>query len=77
MLGVIARKNFQAQPTFKEMGSGAWAPGAASPPKNLPPEVLAYLKHESRKAIDEPAFREVLEKQYLGFSMPTTRAFAM
>ena len=31
---------------------------------------------ESRKAIDEPAFREVLEKQYLGFSLPTTRAFA-
>lgn len=80
MLGVMADqrvKNFAKVPTFKEMGIdlslGTWR-GIAGP-KNLPPEVLAYLKAESRKAIDEPAFREVLEKQYLGFSYADDKGF--
>ena len=45
---------------------GTWRGIAA--PKNTPPEVVAYLKDLSKKASDEPAFREVLEKQNLGFA---------
>jgi tripartite-type tricarboxylate transporter receptor subunit TctC len=63
-------KGFDKVPTLKERGIdlviGTWRGIAA--PKNTPPEVVAYLKDLSKKAADEPSFREVLDKQNLGFA---------
>jgi tripartite-type tricarboxylate transporter receptor subunit TctC len=70
-------KGFDKVPTLKERGIdltiGTWRGIAA--PKNTPPEVIAYLKDLSKKASDEPAFREVLEKQNLGFAYADDIAF--
>ena len=72
MLTVMAEKrlaNFDKVPTLKEKGIdlsiGTWR-GIAGP-KNMPPEVVTYLKTAAKKTIDEPAFQEVLSKQNLGF----------
>ncbi len=70
-------KGFDKVPTLKERNIdlviGTWRGIAA--PKNTPPEVVAYLKELSKKAADEPAFREVLDKQNLGFSYADDVAF--
>jgi tripartite-type tricarboxylate transporter receptor subunit TctC len=70
-------KGFDKVPTLKERGIdlviGTWRGIAA--PKNTPPEVVAYLKNLSQKAASEPAFREVLDKQNLGFSYADDVAF--
>lgn len=70
-------KGFDKVPTLKERGIdltiGTWRGIAA--PKNTPPEVVAYLKDLSKKAADEPAFREVLDKQNLGFAYADDVAF--
>jgi tripartite-type tricarboxylate transporter receptor subunit TctC len=63
-------KGFDKVPTLKERNIdlviGTWRGIAA--PKNTPPEVVAYLKDLSKKAADEQAFRDVLDKQNLGFA---------
>lgn len=70
-------KGFEKVPTLKERNIdlviGTWRGIAA--PKNTPPEVIAYLKNRSQKAANEPAFREVLEKQNLGFAYADDVAF--
>ena len=70
-------KGFDKVPTLKERNIdlviGTWRGIAA--PKNTPPEVVAYLKNLSQKAANEPAFREVLDKQNLGFSYADDVAF--
>jgi tripartite-type tricarboxylate transporter receptor subunit TctC len=70
-------KGFDKVPTLKERGIdlviGTWRGIAA--PKNTPPDVVAYLKDLSQKAANEPAFREVLQKQNLGFSYADDVAF--
>ena len=70
-------KGFDKVPTLKERGIdlviGTWRGIAA--PKNTPPEVVAYLKDLSKKAADEQNFREVLDKQNLGFSYADDVAF--
>ena len=79
-LAVMAEQRvpgFDKVPTLKERNIdlviGTWRGIAA--PKNTPPEVIAYLKNVSKKAADEPAFREVLQKQNLGFSYADDVAF--
>ncbi|MCZ8257820.1 MAG: tripartite tricarboxylate transporter substrate binding protein [Polaromonas sp.] len=70
-------KGFEKVPTLKErnidLTIGTWRGIAA--PKNTPPEVIAYLKTLALKASSEPAFREVLEKQNLGFAYADDVAF--
>lgn len=70
-------KGFDKVPTLKERNIdlviGTWRGIAA--PKNTPPEVVTYLKNLSKKAADEPSFREVLDKQNLGFSYADDVAF--
>ncbi|SFB73309.1 Tripartite-type tricarboxylate transporter, receptor component TctC [Polaromonas sp. OV174] len=80
MLAVMADqriKGFEKVPTLKErnidLTIGTWRGIAA--PKNTPPEVVAYLKTVALKASSEPAFREVLEKQNLGFAYADDTAF--
>ncbi|MDM0115472.1 tripartite tricarboxylate transporter substrate binding protein [Variovorax sp. J22R133] len=79
-LAVMANQRvagFEKVPTLKERGIdlviGTWRGIAA--PKNTPPEVIAYLKDVTKKASDEPAFREVLAKQNLGFAYADDVAF--
>jgi tripartite-type tricarboxylate transporter receptor subunit TctC len=70
-------KGFEKVPTLKERNIdlviGTWRGIAA--PKNTPPEVIAYLKTVSQQAANEPAFREVLDKQNLGFAYADDVAF--
>ena len=80
MLTVMADqrlKNFDKVPTLKEKGIdlsiGTWR-GIAGP-KNMPPEVVKYLKDAAKKTIDEPGFQEVLAKQNLGFVYRDGNAF--
>ena len=68
---------FEKVPTLRERNIdlviGTWRGIAA--PKNTPPEVIAYLKTASEKIASEPGFREVLDKQNLGFSYADDAAF--
>lgn len=68
---------FEKVPTLKERGIdlviGTWRGIAA--PKNTPPQVVAYLKDLALKASNEPAFRETLDKQNLGFVYADDVAF--
>lgn len=80
LVGVMADqrvKGFEKVPTLKErnidLSIGTWRGIAA--PKNTPPEVVAYLKSVTVKVANEPAFREVLEKQNLGFAYADEAAF--
>ena len=73
MLAVMADqrvKGFDKVPTLKErnidLTIGTWR-GIATP-KNTPPEIVAYLKKLALDASNEPAFRETLDKQNLGFA---------
>ena len=80
MLAVMADqrvKGFEKVPTLKErnidLSIGTWRGIAA--PKNTPPEVVAYLKKLALNASNEPAFRETLDKQNLGFAYADDVAF--
>ena len=80
MLAVMAdqrAKGFEKVPTLKErhidLSIGTWRGIAA--PKGTPPEVVAYLKKMTEQAANEPSFRTLLEKQYLGFSYADDVAF--
>ena len=68
---------FEKVPTLKERNIdlviGTWRGIAA--PRNTPPEVIAYLKVASEKIANEPGFREVLDKQNLGFSYADDTTF--
>ncbi|MBA2962272.1 MULTISPECIES: Bug family tripartite tricarboxylate transporter substrate binding protein [Ramlibacter] len=70
-------KGFDKVPTLKErkidLSIGTWRGIAA--PKNTPPEVVAYLKKLALNASSEPAFRETLDKQNLGFVYADDAAF--
>jgi tripartite-type tricarboxylate transporter receptor subunit TctC len=70
-------KGFDNVPTLKErkidLSIGTWRGIAA--PKNTPPQVVAYLKTLAQKASSEPAFRETLAKQNLGFVYADDVAF--
>ena len=70
-------KGFEKVPTLKERGIdlviGTWRGIAA--PKGTPPQVVAYLKDLALKASGEPAFRETLDKQNLGFVYADDQAF--
>ena len=80
MLTVMADqrlKNFDKVPTLKEKGIdltiGTWR-GIAGP-KNMPPEVVNFLKTAAKKTVDEPSFLEVLSKQNLGFVYRDDKGF--
>lgn len=80
MLTVMADqrlKNFDKVPTLKEKGIdlsiGTWR-GIAGPRK-MPVDVVNYLKAVAKKTVDEPAFREVLDKQNLGFVYADDQTF--
>jgi len=68
---------FEKVPTLKERNIdlviGTWRGIAA--PKNTPPEVIAFLKTASEKIANEASFREVLDKQNLGFAYADDAAF--
>jgi tripartite-type tricarboxylate transporter receptor subunit TctC len=70
-------KGFEKVPTLKErnidLSIGTWRGIAA--PKNTPPQVVSYLKTLAQKASSEPAFREMLDKQNLGFVYADDVAF--
>lgn len=70
-------KGFDKVPTLKErnidLSIGAWRGLAA--PKATPPEVVAILKVATRKAAEEPSFKESLDKLNLGYAYADTDAF--
>jgi tripartite-type tricarboxylate transporter receptor subunit TctC len=70
-------KGFEKVPTLKErkfdLAIGAWRGLAA--PKGTPPEVLAVLKAATKKAAEEPSFKESLEKLNLGYAYADADAF--
>lgn len=80
MLAVMADqrvKNFEKVPTLKErkidLSIGTWRGLAA--PKNTPPEVIAYLKKVAQEAGNEPAFRQMLDQQNLGYAFADDATF--
>lgn len=80
MLTVMADQrlpSFDKVPTLKERGIdlsiGTWR-GIAGP-KNLPPDVLNYLKTAAKQTVDEPSFQAVLAKQDLGFLYRDDKGF--
>lgn len=70
-------KGFDKVPTLKErnidLSIGAWRGLAA--PKATPPEVVAILKAATRKAAEEPSFKESLDKLNLGYAYADADAF--
>lgn len=70
-------KGFEKVPTLRErnidVAIGAWRGLAA--PKGTPPEIVAVLKEATRKAAEEPAFRESLDKLNLGYAYADGDAF--
>jgi tripartite-type tricarboxylate transporter receptor subunit TctC len=72
-------RGFEKVPTLKErnidLSIGAWRGLAA--PKGTPPEVLAALKTATRKAAEEPSFKESLEKLNLGYAYADADAFRL
>lgn len=70
-------KGFENVPTLKErnidVAISAWRGLAA--PKNTPPEIIAVLKNLAVKATAEPLFREVMDKQNMGFVFGDEAAF--
>lgn len=80
MLAVMADqrvKGFEKVPTLKErnidLSIGTWRGLAA--PKGTPPEVIDYLKKVAQESANEPAFRETLNQQNLGFAFADDVAF--
>ena len=70
-------KGFDKVPTLKErnidLSIGAWRGLAA--PKGTPPEVLAALRTATRKAAEEPSFKESLDKLNLGYAYADADGF--
>jgi len=70
-------KGFENVPTLKErnidLTIGTWRGIAVA--KNTSPEVLAVLRPAIAKAAAEPAFREKLDKQNLGFAYADEATF--
>jgi tripartite-type tricarboxylate transporter receptor subunit TctC len=70
-------KGFDKVPTFKERGIdlslGAWRGLCA--PKATPPTVLAALSTAVAKAVQEPAYRETLDKLNLGAAYTDAASF--
>ncbi len=70
-------KGFEKVPTLKErnidLAIGAWRGLAA--PKATPPEVVVILKAATRKAAEEPSFKESLDKLNLGYAYADADAF--
>ena len=80
MLAVMADqrlKGFPDVPTLKErkidLSIAAWRGLAA--PKGTPADVVAVLKAATRKAAEEPSFKEALDKVNLGFAYADSEAF--
>jgi tripartite-type tricarboxylate transporter receptor subunit TctC len=80
MLAVMADQRvpgFEKVPTLKErhidLSIGTWRGIVA--PKGTPPEVVAALKRITQQAANEPAFRALLDKQYLGYAYADDVAF--
>ncbi|MFT3719393.1 Bug family tripartite tricarboxylate transporter substrate binding protein [Pseudorhodoferax sp.] len=80
MLGVMTNqrvKGFENVPTLKEQNIDltieAWR--GISGPKNMPEDVVNKLRAASEKAVDEPAFRAVLEKLNFGLAYADAPAF--
>ncbi|MDN6884965.1 tripartite tricarboxylate transporter substrate binding protein [Variovorax sp. CAN2819] len=80
MLMVMADKRlpaFDKVPTAKERGIdisiGTWRGLGA--PKNTPPEVMARLRDIAARTAKEPALREVMDKQNLGYVYTDGAAF--
>jgi len=80
MLMVMADKRlpaFDKVPTAKERGIdisiGTWRGLGA--PKNTPPEVMAKLRDIAARTAKEPALREVMDKQNLGYVYTDGAAF--
>lgn len=70
-------KGFEKVPTLKEKGIdlsiGTWRGLAA--PRGTPPEIVAYLRKVALESANEPAFRQMLDRQNLGFSYADDVAF--
>lgn len=70
-------KGFENVPTLKERGIdlsiGTWRGLAA--PKGTPREIVNYLKKVALDSANEPAFRDLLDKQNLGYSYADDVAF--
>ncbi|MBI2770671.1 MAG: tripartite tricarboxylate transporter substrate binding protein [Burkholderiales bacterium] len=70
-------KGFDKVPTLRErnvdVAIGAWRGLAVA--KGTPPDVVAVLRAATKKAADEPSFRESLEKLNLGFAYADADAF--
>lgn len=70
-------KGFEKVPTLKEknidLTIGTWRGIAIA--NNTPPEVLAVLRPAIAKAAAEPAFREKLDQQNLGYAYADEAAF--
>lgn len=80
MLAVMADKRvkgFESVPTLKErnidLSIGTWRGIVA--PKGTPPEVLERLRAAARTAAAEPALKEMMEKQNLGYAYQDQDAF--
>jgi len=70
-------KGFENVPTLKEKGLdisiGTWRGLAV--PKGTPPEIVAALRAATAKTAQEPAFREALQKQNMGYAYADGDAF--
>jgi len=70
-------KGFDSVPTLKErnidVSISVWRGLCA--PKNTPPEIIAVLKNLAVETAAEPAFREVMNKQNMGFAFGDEAAF--
>ena len=70
-------KGFESVPTLKErkidLSIGTWRGLGVA--KGTPPEVVEAIKGITRKAINEPIMREVMDKLNLGYSYAEDSAF--
>ncbi|WP_394790819.1 Bug family tripartite tricarboxylate transporter substrate binding protein [Rhodoferax sp.] len=70
-------KGYESVPTLKErnidLSISAWRGLGA--PKNTPPAILAVLKDIVVKTIAEPSYREIMDKQNMGFAFGDEAAF--
>ena len=56
-----------------DVSVGTWRGPAV--PKGTPPDVIAVLRAATRKAAEEPSFRESLDKLNLGYAYADADAF--
>ena len=80
VLGVMSDqriKGFENVPTLKERGIdvevGTWRGLAV--PKGTPPEIVAALRKMTAETVQEPAFREALDTQNMGYAYADGDAF--